>query len=123
MQSSNRYNRADGLSLHDRLQGLMAFRVILVTLLLGGTIAVDAQTLASLSNPRNLALLSLIVVTYLLTIGYGLLLDQLDNLVGLARFQLAADFVLASLLVSCTYGLDSIFIFIFYLNIINTAIV
>jgi len=111
------------LSLRDRLQGLMFFRVALVTVLLGGTIAVDIETLASLSDPRNVALLSLIVGTYLLTIAYAVLLDRLDDLVGLARFQLVADFLLASLLVLFTYGLDSIFLFIFYLNIINTAIV
>ena len=116
-------NQSGGLSLRDRLQGLMAFRVVLATVLLGGTIAVDIETLSSLSDSHNVALLSLIVVTYLLTIGYAVLLDRLEDLVGLARFQLVGDFLLASLLVLFTYGLDSIFLFIFYLNIINTAIV
>ena len=47
MQPPNPYSQAEGLSLRERLQGLMAFRVILVTVLLGGTIAVDVETLAS----------------------------------------------------------------------------
>ena len=118
-----RNDRDPRLPLLDRLKGLMAFRVVLVTILLGGTIAVDYQTLSSLSDPRNVALLTLIVTTYVLTIVYALLLRRLEELAGLAKFQLAADFVLTGLLVLFTNGLDSVFIFIFYLNIINTAIV
>lgn len=111
------------ISLERRLKGLMSFRVLLATVLLGGTIAIDAEQLASLSEPRNVALLSLIVVTYLLTIIYAVLLEQLDALRGLAIFELAADMVLVGVLVLFTRGLDSLFIFLFYLNIINAAVV
>ncbi len=113
----------EGLSLRDRLQGLMTVRVVLVTVFLGGTIVVDIEAFSSLSDPRNAALLALIVSTYLLTIAYGLLLERLESLVGIARFQLVADLLLTALLVLFTNGLGSVFIFLFYLNIINTAIV
>jgi two-component system sensor histidine kinase PilS (NtrC family) len=111
------------IPLERRLKALMSFRVLLATVLLGGTIAIDVDQLASLSEPRNVALLSLIVVTYLLTIIYALLLEQLEELRGLAVFQLVADMVLVGVLVLFTRGLDSLFIFLFYLNIINAAIV
>ncbi len=101
----------------------MIFRVVLVTLFLGGTIAVDVETLASLSDPRNVALVALIIVTYVLTIGYAVSLRRLEDLVGLTRFQIVADFAITALLVLFTNGLDSLFIFLFYLNIINTAVV
>lgn len=109
--------------MENRLKGLMAFRVVLVTLLLGGTLAIDVRTLSSLSDPRNVGLLGLIVLTYLLTIIYALSSEQLERLEGLAIFQLASDMVLTGGLVLLTGGLDSVFIFLFYVNIINTAIV
>ena len=110
------------LPLRDRLKGVMAFRVVLVTLFLGGTIGVDVETLSSLSEPRNVALFSLIVATYVLTIIYAVLLEGLPELLPLAKVQIAVDFVLTGLLVSFTHGLDSIFVFLFYIDIINAAI-
>jgi len=110
-------------SLRGRLQGLMVFRVALVTLFLGGTIALDAETLASLSDPRNLALLVLIVATYVLTIVYALALRRTDDLARLARIQIAVDFALTAVLVGLTGGLESVFLFVFYLNVINAAVI
>jgi two-component system sensor histidine kinase PilS (NtrC family) len=111
------------LTLRERLEGLMAFRVVIVTLLLGSAIAFDAQALSSLSDPKNLILLSLIVGTYLLTIGYAVLLRSEDNLVSLARAQVLNDMVVSVVLVFVTSGVDSLFTFLFFLNIISAAIV
>jgi two-component system sensor histidine kinase PilS (NtrC family) len=110
-------------SLRDRLKGLMAFRVAAVTLFLGGMIAVGNADGSNFSSPNNLALLALIVVTYGLTIVYALLLKRWERLSSLARLQLGADAATTSLLVLLTHGLDSIFIFLFYINIISAAVV
>ncbi|MGM0558885.1 MAG: hypothetical protein ACQEVA_21030, partial [Myxococcota bacterium] len=111
------------LTLRERLEGLMAFRVVVVTLLLGSAVAFDAQALSSLSDPKNLILLSVIVGTYLLTIGYAVLLRREQNLVPLARAQVLNDMVVSVVLVFVTSGLDSLFTFLFFLNIISAAIV
>ena len=110
-------------SLRDRLKGLMAFRVAAVTFLLGGMIAAGIAEGNDFSSTRHLALLSLIVVTYGLTIAYALLLEQRDDLHQLAYLQLTGDVATTSLLVLLTYGLDSVFVFLFYINIISAAIV
>jgi two-component system sensor histidine kinase PilS (NtrC family) len=111
------------LTLRERLEGLMAFRVVIVTLLLGSSIAFDAQALSSLSNPKNVILLSLIVGTYLLTIGYAIALRRSSELEPLARAQVLNDMVVSVVLVFVTGGLDSLFTFLFFLNIISSAIV
>ncbi len=111
------------ISLRERLEGLMAFRVVIVTVLLGSSIAIDAQALSSLSDPKNLTLLSLIVGTYLLTILYAVGLKKLSNLHLLAQLQIAGDLLVTVILVLATGGLDSLFLFLFYLNIINAAVV
>ncbi|MFW6053485.1 MAG: two-component system sensor histidine kinase NtrB, partial [Persicimonas sp.] len=111
------------ISLRERLEGLMAFRVVIVTVLLGSSVAIDAQALSSLSNPKNLTLLSLIVGTYLLTILYAVGLKKLSNLHLLAQLQIAGDLFVTVVLVLATGGLDSLFLFLFYLNIINAAVV
>ncbi len=111
------------IPLRERLEGIMAFRVVIVTLLLGSAIAIDVRALSSLSNPKNLTLLSLIVGTYLLTILYAIGLRRMSNLGLLAQLQVAADMLITAVLVFATGGLDSLFVFLFYLNIINAAIV
>ena len=111
------------LTLRERLEGLMAFRVVVVTLLLGSAVAFDAQALSSLSDPKNLILLSLIVGTYLLTIGYAIVLRKDQHLESLARAQVLNDMVVSVVLVFVTGGLDSLFTFLFFLNIISAAIV
>jgi two-component system sensor histidine kinase PilS (NtrC family) len=111
------------IPLRERLEGLLAFRVVIVTVLLGSSVAIDAQALSSLSNPKNLTLLSLIVGTYLLTILYALGLRYLEDLRVLAQLQIAGDLFVTAILVTATGGLDSLFVFLFYLNIINAAVV
>ncbi|MFB6262429.1 MAG: nitrogen regulation protein NR(II), partial [Bradymonadaceae bacterium] len=110
-------------SLYDRLKGLMAFRVGLVTLLLGGAVATDISRMARLSNPVNLVLLGLVLLTYILTLVYALVLDRVEDIRQLAYFQVAVDMVMAIALVAVTSGLGSIFLFVLYLVIINAAAV
>ncbi|MBA2662908.1 MAG: PAS domain S-box protein [Bradymonadaceae bacterium] len=111
------------VSLRERLEGLMLFRVVLVTIFLGSTVALDLSALSSFSDKRNLVLLGLIVGTYGLTIIYALLLRRGRNLQTLAFVQISGDIIVTTLLVMATGGLESIFIFMFHLNIINAAVV
>jgi len=110
-------------AIRDRLRGVMVFRVLLVTALLGGALAIDVETFSSLSDTRNLILIGLIVGTYALTIGYALLLNRLEKLYGLAVTQIGFDVVLTGVLVGVTGGIDSVFGLLFYLSIINAALV
>lgn len=107
----------------DRLEGLMVFRVVLVTIFLGSAIALDAGSLVNLAEFRNATLLGLIVSTYLLTVFYALAIRSGANPVVHARVQLGFDFLLAACLGLVTSGLDSLFLFLFYVVIISAAVV
>ncbi len=101
----------------------MLFRVVVVTIFLGTAIALDADSLTNLGEFRNYTLLGLIVGTYLLTIGYALALKRKVNPTRHAQVQLVVDFTLSVALALVTSGLDSLFLFLFYVVIINAAVV
>jgi len=106
-----------------RLKGLMAFRVLLVTVFFGAAIAININTFSELSSTRSSVSIGLIISTYALTILYATLIDRVSSLVGFARTQLTVDVVLSALLVVTTGGLrESIFVFTLYLPIIGSAI-
>lgn len=109
------------ISLRERLGVLLAFRVAIVTILLGGAVLTNAPALSSLSAPKNLTYLSLIVGTYLLTILYALGLRLVRNLKLLADIQIAGDLLVTAVLVISTGGIDSLFVFLFFITIINAA--
>lgn len=107
----------------ERLKGLMFVRVLLVTAFLGSALAVDVSTFASLTEARNVSLLALIVLTYLLTIGYAVGLRRQWSTERLAYAQLTGDLVVTTVLTLVTGGFDSLFLFFFHLTILNAAIV
>ena len=107
----------------ERLKGLMLVRIVLVTAFLGSAVAVDINTFAALSEPRNVTLIALIVVTYLATIGYGVALAKQISPRRLAYLQLLGDLAITTILTLVTGGFDSLFLFFFHLTIINAAIV
>jgi len=109
------------ISLRERLGVLLAFRVAIVTILLGGAVLSNASALSSLSDPKNLTYLSLIVSTYLLTILYAVGLRLVRNLKLLADIQIAGDLLITAILVITTGGIDSLFTFLFFITIINAA--
>lgn len=100
----------------------MLFRVVLVTLFLGSALAVDTEALANLGDFKNATIVGLIVSTYLVTIVYALLLKRLPADL-LAKLQLLVDTLTTFALTLVTSGLDSVFLFLFYINIINAAVV
>ncbi len=101
----------------------MLFRVVLVTIFLGSTIALNISALASFSDRRNMVLLAVIVGTYALTIVYALILGRARNLQTLATIQIGGDLLLVTLFVLASGNLESVFLFMFHLNIISAAMV
>jgi len=100
----------------------MLFRVVLVTLFLGSALAVDTDALSNLADFKNATIVGLIVFTYLVTIAYSLLLKHVSTDL-MARIQLSVDVLTTFALALITSGLDSVFLFLFYINIINAAVV
>jgi two-component system sensor histidine kinase PilS (NtrC family) len=106
-----------------RLEGLMLFRVVLVTLFFGGALAINIDSISDLSSFSNITILGLIVGTYVLTILYSTALRHSEDLLMLARGQIAMDVIITGLLVTVTGGLRSVFVFLFLFNIFNAALV
>lgn len=100
----------------------MLFRVVLVTLFLGSALAVDTTALANFGDLKNATIVGLIVFTYFVTIIYALLLKRVSA-DRLAKVQLVVDTLTTFALTLITSGLDSVFLFLFYINIINAAVV
>jgi two-component system sensor histidine kinase PilS (NtrC family) len=112
--------RDAGLS--EKLEWLMLFRLVLVTFLLGSAVVVNVNDVESFGDPSYVAIVSLIVGTYVATIAWAWWLRRVDNLRRLAYAQLVGDAVLAAGLVLLTGGIDSIFTFLFFLTIFNGAV-
>ena len=100
----------------------MLFRVLMVTLLLGSAIVVNINDAGSFTDPSYIFIFALIIGTYVATIVYAVLVSRVKNLVALSYVQLLGDVLLAAGLIYVTGGTQSVFAFLFYLTIINAAI-
>lgn len=107
----------------ERLQALMLFRVILVTVFLGAALLLDVNALADFSDPTNTTMLLLIVGTYALTILYAVMLRTQSNVFELAVAQLTLDVIIVGVLVNASGGVDSPFLFLFLLFVVAGALV
>ncbi len=114
---------APGREIASKLEWLMLFRVLMVTVLLGAAILSSADTVASLSEPFHLFLYGIIIATYGLTLGYAIAVRRVRDVVRFAYVQLAGDVAVSACLVHVTGGTESVFTFLFSLSIINGAIV
>ncbi len=101
---------------------MMLFRLILVTFLLGSAVVVNVNDVESFCDPSYVAIVSLIIATYVATLGYVAWIRRPIALVPLAYVQIVGDVVLAAGLVFLTGGIDSIFSFLFFLTIFNGAV-
>ena len=102
-----------------RLEWLMFFRVLLVTLLLGSTLIFRLTAQDALSESKRLGLLGLIVGTYALTIVYAVLLRSLQRHYGrFAYVQITGDLGISAMLVVLTGGTDSLFLVLFPLAVL-----
>ncbi len=100
----------------------MLFRLVLVTFLLGSAVVVNVNDVESFGDPSYLAIVSLIVGTYVATLVYAFWLRRRGAEERLAYAQLAGDGVLAAGLVLLTGGIHSIFTFFFFLAIFSGAV-
>ena len=106
-----------------RLSWLMGGRLVVATLLLGGTmlLALGEERGASAFTPRFL--LALILGTYWASLGFALWLRRARNLARFAAVQIAWDLGLATGLVYVAGGAASGFTFLYGATVLSAALV
>ena len=114
----------DRATLARRLAFLMLVRVIVFTLMLGGTVVtyLFLGTPEQLGGPYVTFLFIFIAGLYVLNILYAVLMRVMKDLGELAAIQLGCDMVIAAILVNFTGGADSAFILLFMLSPIGAAL-
>lgn len=112
-------------SLRTRLTWLLVFRAAVITVLLVTSISVKVWSTESAFAPAALALYGVAGVSYgsVLVGALWLRLFGLRHIRTLAYAQLAFDAGVAAVIVLLTGGVDSIFVFVFSLSILNAAAV
>jgi two-component system sensor histidine kinase PilS (NtrC family) len=105
-----------------RLQLLMFVRVGLVSLLLGVAIIIQVRETKTYLGEILNAHYFLIALVYFLTFCYVVAFKYVRNLVRFAYFQLLLDTALITAIIYTTGGIESIFSFLYQLNIIAGAI-
>jgi two-component system sensor histidine kinase PilS (NtrC family) len=110
--------------LHRRLLYIMLVRVLVFTVLLGGTVVVNMAwgTPEALGTPYNTTLFVFIATIYVINIAYGLLFRLIKHLERMAIFQLAVDLLTSATMVHFTGGGDSPFVLFFLLATIGAAV-
>jgi len=104
-----------------RLKWLMAFRVVVVTLLLGLSIAFQIA-----KNELVFAYYALIVVTYAITIAYAFALRQLSTPLAFRQFayvQIGVDLLLETFLVARTEGISSPFLTLYVVTVLCASFI
>jgi two-component system sensor histidine kinase PilS (NtrC family) len=107
--------------LKTRLHWLMGLRVVVVTLMLGLSLAFQATR-----GEPAVTFFSLIIFTYLITILYALLLRDLISAGALTAFtwvQVGMDFVLETILVARTGGIESPFAVLYVITVTVASLV
>lgn len=104
------------------LKNLLAFRLFLVTLLLGGLILFEFIWPHESSNSILVPLYSFIILTYLLNILYLVTLPRIVRIERFIQQQLLIDATLIAALLYLTGGFYSIFFPLFYFIILGGTI-
>ena len=107
---------------HRPLKNLLAFRLLLVTLLLGALILFEFIWPQEQSAPLPIPLYCFIVITYLLNIIYIVLLPRVVRIERFIQQQLFIDATLIAGLLYLTGGFYSLFFPLFYLIILGGSI-
>jgi len=105
-----------------RLQLMMFVRVGLVSLLLGVAIIIQVQETKAYFGEILNAHYVLVALIYFLTFCYVVVLKYIKNLARFAYFQLLIDTIFITAIIYTTGGIESIFSFLYQLNIIAGAI-
>lgn len=105
-----------------RLLWLMGARLLVGTLLMGGTVLFQLKSLDRPTHPTENVVFWLVGATYGLTLLYSLLFPKIRQLQLFTTVQLSLDLMLVSALVLATGVHESIFLFIYLLVIIGAAV-
>jgi two-component system, NtrC family, sensor histidine kinase PilS len=111
----------DLATLHRKLVWLTLFRLLIVTILLGGTAIMSLQ-LGPDGATAFQPLYGVVLATYFASLLFSLLLRAHRLLGALAYAQIALDVALAGTVVAVTGLTESVFVFMFSLGIVNGAI-
>ena len=111
--------RAKVPDLKRRITYLMLYRVVLITLVLGVTVALSLSSQDLSPTP----LFAMIVVTYALSLVYAWFMPRVENPLRFADAQIAGDLMITTVLVYMTGGPQSGFTFLYPLSIIGAATV
>ncbi len=106
-----------------KIQWLMFYRVVVVTILLGATALVQIKESDLFRYSSFNYFYILIGITYALTVVYALLLFRVKNLRLFAYLQLFGDVFFVSLLIFFTGGIESIFSWVYILSIFCASII
>ncbi len=109
----------DGL--HRKLVWLTLFRIVTITVLLGGTAVVNWQ-FGPQASAEVAPLYALVVATYGASLVFSMLLRARALERGVAAAQIALDVGIAVAIVAATGLSESVFVFMFLLAIVNGAI-
>jgi two-component system sensor histidine kinase PilS (NtrC family) len=104
-----------------RIYWLMGVRVVVVTLLLGLSLTFQVT-----KGERVETFYALILFTYAVTIPYAVLLRHLSNpeaLVQFAWIQIAVDFLLETVLIARTGGIESPFAVLYVISVTVASLV
>ena len=120
----NKRKSASGDSeLQNRLHTLMFLRVLFVSLILGALIIIRFKGTHLGVNNAQSAPYILLAVIYFTNILYIFMIKYLGRIQLQAYFQLFFDTVFITVFTYTTGGIDSIFSFLFILNIISGGII
>ena len=109
----------DGL--FSRIQWLMLFRAVLVTLLLGATVIFQLRESPFFRYVSPYPFYLLISFTYALTLLYALLLRRIQRLKIFAYGQILGDLFFITLLIYVTGGIASIFFWLYFFSIFSAG--
>jgi two-component system sensor histidine kinase PilS (NtrC family) len=107
--------------LHRKLVWLTFFRIVTITVLLGGTAVMSWDAQRPL-EPGLAPLYALVIVTYAASIGFAVVLRMHRALRIVAYAQIALDVAIAAAVVALTGGRDSVFVFLFSIAIVNGSV-
>ena len=108
-------------TLFRKLAWLTLFRLVMVTVLLGGTALTDLGWTGELADGPG-PLYALIAGTYVVSLVFAVALRARRGLVPLAYAQVALDVAIATAVVAITGRSESVFVFMFSLGVVNGAI-
>jgi two-component system sensor histidine kinase PilS (NtrC family) len=108
-------------SLFSRIQWLMLFRAVLVTLFLGATVIFQLRESPFFRHVSPYPFYLFISFTYALTLLYALLLRRIRKLKVFAYGQILGDVFFITLLIYVTGGIASIFFWLYFFSIFSAG--